>query len=442
MGKVLERIVYFLFMLVILASCTVPRSDLASVKSNSAPCCNVLLITLDTVRADHLQCYGYERNTAPRMCSLAKQGILFEKAMTQSSWTLPAHASIMTGVYPHEHGAENFEVSIDDNLPMLAEILKNNNYSTSAFVSVEFVSEKYGFDKGFDVFDSTSIKKEDLVLMGSFAKDLTQSAMHWLEQNDQKFFMWIHYFDPHNAFLYHNTSGFAYPKAINYTLRWREFEWDWNVVPCPFCDYFEENEEQYISLYDGEIFFVDSYVGKLLDYLKQEGLFDNTIIIITSDHGESFNNHDLVGHDNFLYADLIHVPLIMFVPNTQPYRDDKLTETKDILPTVLDLLNISKPARVGDGFFIGNLTYAFSEVHNRNENRRIAVNHEDWKLIYTLNDRYFELYDLEDDPDELNNLAESKPEMVKKLREPLFRTMRVVDLDEETLKQLKSLGYT
>jgi len=404
---------------------------------------NVILITLDTLRSDHLSCYGYEKNTAPNISSLAEQGVLFENAITQSSWTLPAHASILTGVYPHEHGAEKWQTPINKRLPMLQEILKQEDYSTAAFISTVYVSEKYGFNRGFDIFDS-SLMMEKQESNTTYAKGITDKAIQWLKQNDNKFFLWLHYYDIHHPFVYHDDIDFEYFATIDPKTSTELTYLNWNIYPYKL-NHFENDKEKYLSLYDGEIFYVDFYVNKIFNYLRDQDLINSTIIIITSDHGESFNNHRLVGHDNFLYSDLINVPLIIYIPDIRPKVEKNLVEIKDIMPTVLELLDVNKPDYVDESLFstakAKKQAYVFSEVHNRNEHRRIAVVHKDWKLIYTFDESYFELYNLRDDPEETHNLAKENPELVEKLKAFLFEAMGVVELDEETLDKLKSLGY-
>jgi arylsulfatase A-like enzyme len=394
---------------------------------------SVLLVTIDTLRADHLPCYGYESDTAPRVCALAEEGTLFERAISQSSWTLPAHASMMTGLYPSEHRAQNFTSSIDPGAPMLAEILHGRGFATGAFVSTVFVA-KYGFRRGFDAFQHFRTLTSDPV-----AAPLTDRALEWLAAVEEPFFLWVHYYDPHHEHRMHPETGFSYSEGIEDAEL--SYKW-WNVHPLPNAwRAFERNRRTHLSLYDGEIRYVDSHIGRLFDALRDADRYDDTIIVVTSDHGEAFGEHQLVGHDNVLYSELIRVPLILRVPGRAPAREAALVETKDLMPTILDLLEIPRPARARGSLLEGERGFAFSEVHNRNSEKRASVNHEGWKLIYTFDREEFELYDLERDPGETRNLAAAHPEVLARLKDALFARMGVVVLDEEMLEELKSFGY-
>lgn len=396
---------------------------------------NVILITLDTVRADHLSCYGHPFETAPNISSFVDKSTLFTRAISQSSWTLPAHASILTGVYPHSHGAEQLKTPLDPSFPLLSEILNKEGFHTAAFVSSEFVSEKYRFHKGFTTFDSSLGPGEK---DGIFAEGITDRALDWLEVTEGPFFLWLHYFDPHHYFMLHEEVDYGSISRVEEPETVR-YHW-WNVHPLKR-DIPQEEIDDYLALYNGEIFYTDKHVGRLLDYLEEKGLMKKTCLIITSDHGESFNEHRLMGHDNVLYQDLIHVPLIVFVPGKPPSIDDHVTEIRNIMPTVLDLLGVNKPEYLAEGIFSSQRSAAYAEVHNRNPNRRIAVLQDRWKLIYTLEEEYVELYDLDKDSSETLNVAAEYPELVQDLRDALFATMDVLEIDEKTMERLRSLGY-
>jgi arylsulfatase A-like enzyme len=399
---------------------------------------NFILITVDTLRADHLPCYGHPFPTGPRLCDLAAKSVLFARAISQSSWTLPGHASILTGVYPHLHGAEQWQTPINSRYPLLSEILSRHNYVTAAFVCSDFVGRKYGFDRGFAVFDD-SLGPGDKD--ATFAAGVTDKALGWLKAGrptQKPFFLWLHYFDPHHYFLPHeeieygSISRSPQPGPVSYD--------QWNIHPVKR-EVPREILDQFYALYSGEILFVDRHIGRLLDYLEEAGLMKETALIVTSDHGESFNDHDLMGHDNLLYQDLIHVPLFVYIPGKPAAFDNRLTEIKDIMPTVLDLARIKKSEYLADSIFSKARNVAYAEVHNRNRNKRLAVLQDKWKLIYTEEKEIFELYDLQADLGEEHNVAAAHPALVRDLKTALFASMGVIEIDEKTKERLRSLGY-
>ncbi|MEW5901530.1 MAG: sulfatase [Acidobacteriota bacterium] len=399
---------------------------------------NFILITVDTLRADLLPCYGHPFPTAPRLCDLAAKSTLFGRAISQSSWTLPGHASILTGVYPHQHGAEQWQTPINSRYPLLSQILSQKGYATAAFVCSDFVGKKYGFDRGFTIFDD-SLGPGDKD--ATFAAGITEKALAWLKTGKpakKPFLLWLHYFDPHHYFLPHEELDYG---SISRSQRPGPVSYDqWNVHPVKR-EIPREILDQYYALYSGEILFADRHIGLLLDYLEEAGLMKTTVLIVTSDHGESFNDHDLMGHDNLLYEDLIHVPLFIYVPGKAPLFDNRLTEIKDIMPTMLDLAGIRRPEYLAAGIFSKGRSVAYAEVHNRNQNRRLAVLQDKWKLIYTAEKELFELYDLQADPHEKNNIAATNPAVVQDLKTALFASMGIVEIDEKTKERLRSLGY-
>jgi arylsulfatase A-like enzyme len=397
--------------------------------------CNVLLITLDTVRADHLPCYGYGIDTAPNLCGLAEEGALFTNAISQSAWTLAAHASILTGLYPFQHGAENGSTPIEDDAPRLARIMRRNHYTTGAIVSSRFVNASYGFKRGFQYFDDSPDQRGN---DNTYARKVTDKALSWLDEQSDPFFLWLHFFDPHHAYLHHD-SGFDYvfePAggfAVDYT--------GWNQHPSPLLDFVRENRETLVSLYDGEIYHTDQQIGRLLQHLRQTDRFDRTMVIVTSDHGEAFGDHDHVGHGKLLYQELIRVPLIVRIPGYSERRVvDGFQETKDIFHTVLSVLGIDAQAGSGFNLLSDSRSYIYSEVNHKIPDKRVAVIHENWKMNYTF-DGTVELFDLSEDPKEQINVAEENTEIVRNLLERMSEDMNVVVMDEEALEDLRSLGY-
>ena len=413
--------------------------------------CSIVLITIDTLRSDHLPCYGYRNKIAPNICKLAKSSILFTNAISQSSWTLPAHASILTGVYSHQHKAESFYKRdkiqmISTEYEYLPELLRQNGYSTAGFVSAFYVGPEFGFDRGFESFNTINAGSKMIT-----SRRITDNAITWIEKTDDKFFLWLHYYDPHHKFRYHKMSDKIYTRQVDEktNLKYK----GWNVHPYNK-KFFEKNREKYTTLYDGEIFFVDYFIQQIIDTLSKSGKMEDTILVITSDHGESFNEHGLVGHDNQLYANLINVPLIIHIPGARPRRINKIVETKDIMPTILESIGLEKPSYIQENSLFNARDFAFSEIYNRNKNKRISLVSDRYKLIYTYNDEVIELYDLKEDPGENHNIAEENKDIVEGLFKEMPKSLsenetiiesendsRQVELPDDIKKRLKSLGY-
>ena len=389
---------------------------------------------MDTVRADRLECYGYTKKTAPNVCRLAAEGALFTRAFSQSSWTLPAHASILSGRYPNEHGAVTSRARMGDDQPRLARILRREGYATGAIISARLLDPNFGLRRGFDTFDFSAVERG---IHSSFAASVSDHAISWLEENTSPFFLWLHYYDPHHAFLAHDGTDDARPEIADDAL---EYPY-WNERPAPDFDYYRAHEEVFAVRYDGELRFTDTHIGRVLDHLRDTGRIDETIIYVTADHGEAFATHELTGHDNVLYDELIHVPLIVRAPgDTAPRIVDTVQETRDIFHTTLELLGVQSPWASGYNLLSDTREYAFTEVESRNEHKRAAIVGERWKLVYTL-DNTVELYDRSADPSETENVAEDNPALVKELLTRLTNEMNIVILDEEAVDQLRALGY-
>ena len=250
---------------------------------------NVLIITSDTTRADHLHCYGNRKIGTPVIDSLARNGILCSHAISPSSSTLPAHSSLMTGLYPVHHGVRaNGTFQLDDNITTLAERLKSSGYRTGAAISAFVLDSRFGLAQGFDQYfdDLTKGIKYSAHMFRERAAELTnEPVFSWLrETRDEPFFLWVHYFDPHAVYL----------------------------PPEPYRSQYSDN------LYDGEIAYTDAQIGALLDELKRLGVYEKTLIIFTSDHGEGLGEHGELTHSLLIYDSTLHVPMIFSAPARLP----------------------------------------------------------------------------------------------------------------------------
>lgn len=400
---------------------------------------NIILITIDTLRADHLGCYGYDSIKTPHIDGLAKDGILFSNAYSPSPLTFPSHVSIMTGQYPIQHGIQNNGTFIlQDSSNTLAEILQKKNYRTGAIVSSYVLASHFGLDQGFDNYDDYFFQKkgdiQDFSQNERIGKAVTDIAKKWLQKNHKKpFFLWVHYFDPHSLY----------------------------EPPPPFDNLYKENP------YDGEIAYTDKCLGVLLEEINKLSLLENTCIILVGDHGEGLWEHNEQTHGLFIYNTTLHVPLIMSYPKLfqKGNKVASLVKTVDIMPTILEILGI-KP----EGFFIEGASlvhfltgedkdmkrdlYCESQYPKLNLNwapLEGIVTFDGWKYIYAPKP---ELYNLKEDPQEKKNLLSKNPQKAKSLhgrlmslKKDLFEKSQAredaksVELSPETRERLSSLGY-
>lgn len=391
---------------------------------------NVIFITIDTCRADYLSCYGYEYQTTPNIDAVAEEGILFENVITPVPLTLPAHCSIFTGTTPLYHGVhDNINYKMDTSSITLAEVLQQDSFTTAAIVSASILDSKFGLDQGFQTYDDKF--DEEFILSGTTERkggEVTRHANSWLEKNkNERFFLFLHYYDPH------------YP-------------WE---PPEPFISAYPS------SPYAGEVAYVDHCIGQVIDKLKKLGLYDSTLIIITSDHGESLEEHGEGTHGFFIYQSTLEIPLILKIPGlTKSLKIPERAGIIDIFPTVCSLLGIRIPPQIqgkdlSGYFFKKDLTrqdrtfYCESLVPTHYDcNPLLGIVSGDFKYIQTTRP---ELYDLKADPKELKDLADTLPQkaaiMQKRLKQSLNNLYNSQDVDSritpdtKTMAQLKSLGY-
>ena len=390
---------------------------------------NILLITLDTTRADHLGCYGYLRAKTPNMDGLAQNGVKFNNAYAQVPLTLPSHCSMMTGTYPlyHQvHGNGYYYLGRED--VTLAEILKKKGFKTAAFVSSFTVDSRFGIDQGFDLYDDKFLEEEALKNFRSErrADKVFAAFSPWLERNfDQKFFCWVHFYDPH----------LPYDPPSSY------------------------KPEFYDHPYDGEIAFVDFTVGQIIAQLKAKKILDKTFILIAGDHGEALGEKREIDHGLFIYENTLRVPLIFYFENRLPqglviYPRVRLI---DLLPTVLDSLNIPAPEVQGTSLLpyiagqkresLPSYIETFFPTDNFGWASLQGLTDGQWKYIQAPKP---ELYNLRSDPLEENNLFQKEKaiageeagklaDMIKTYSKQGPGKKRTLTAEEE--EKLRSLGY-
>lgn len=423
---------------------------------------NIILITIDALRSDHLSCYGYERLTTPNIDRLAKEGVIFSEAIAPSTDTFHSIPAIMTSTYPHYYGVEGwYSSSVNPLAHRLAEILSDHGYYTALFSNGHPILMIKGIEQDFEKFAVDGNK--------DFTADrLTSDLLKWMRSNNKrKFFLWVHYFDPHSPYSPPEPYKSAYA-----TDRFNVSDKDlpvasedennpltkYNLIPYHVAENGITSVNYYISQYDGEIRFVDEQIGLLFSKLEELDLDKNTLIIITADHGESLGEHDIYfQHGGIPYDTLLLVPLIFKYDNliSKGMIIENQVSCVDIFPTVLDILNIKRPAGIEGKSFL-DLMQGRSKNHTRytfsNSHAPIySMRTKKWKLIsFDDSDKYY-LFDLENDKGELNDVKDVRKEEFKFLKQELDkwieknRPMTISEsesfLDSETLEKLRSLGY-
>jgi arylsulfatase A-like enzyme len=429
---------------------------------------NALLVSIDTLRADHLGSYGYGRDTSPFLDGLAESGVRFDAAFSTSSWTLPAHGSLLTSKPPHRHGAEHAGARLRSSVPTLAEVLRGAGYRTAAVVSWFYVSRRYGFDRGFEQFEERLPEVESLA--GSArAAEVVDAAMRWLDGAEEPFFLFVHIFDPHLHYdppePYSSMFDPGYEGSIDGRLETlRPYIAGRGSAPKTLG---ELDRAHVVALYDGEIRYVDAQLERLFSGLEAD-VAARTLAIVTSDHGEEFGEHgSMEGHQWTLYDEVIRVPLLLRGPGVEPGVVDALASTLDIAPTLLDLLGVEAP----DSFEGRSLrpllaggapTRELVFAETRRMNRRFALRDLRRKLVYTRPGRTpfgfpiqggFELYDLDSDPGEQRNLwpeeqltacplvADLEAFMSRSRSDATGTPPDRVEFSQDERERLRALGY-
>lgn len=390
---------------------------------------NILLITLDTTRADRLPVYGYKKLKTPHLDRLARQSYVFDDAISHVPLTLPAHASILTGMLPIHHGVrDNSGFYVDQSVFTLPEILKANGYRTSAFVSAFVLDSQWQLDQGFDLYyDHFNFDKGNHPAAEAAqrpAEETVTQAIQWLKaNNDAPFFSWVHFYDPHEPY----------------------------DPPEPY------KSEYRTDPYDGEIAYMDGAIGKLLNQVSDLQLQHETIVIVTADHGEGLGEHQEDTHALFVYDTTQRVPLIIQLPGKQGARVTALAQHSDLLPTILDLLGIAVPGEVQGKNLIPCM-------NGQPDSTRVAYIeslypelHYGWSPLTGLVTNRFkyidaprpELYDRVQDPAEIRNLIKEEYKTAQALKGQLKRlvagspiqTPEPRRLDQASEERLRALGY-
>lgn len=431
------------------------------------PTHDVVLITLDTTRADRLGLYGNPLDTSPNLDRLGAESIVFDHALAQAAVTPVSHASILTGLEPYNHGLRTFHGQIgnrlDERIDTLAEIWRRAGGTTAAFVSAYPVTADFGLAQGFEIFDAefddaaggVLVDADGIVNTGRSqrrADDTVTAALTWLKEeapDDRPWLLWVHLFDPHDILL-------LPPERI---LR--------RFPPAT-----QDRPDVLRAIYDAEVFFMDAQIGRLLDALRRRERWDKTVVAVVSDHGEGLGDHDWWSH-GILYQEQIRVPLILRVPELPDgSRRPDLVRTTDLVPTLVEAAGIPGrhvPRTDGRGLLaaataepleeylayadsVNVLSYArpdVAEKMDRKSDKLYSLSDGRFKLIYhQLEPANLEFYDLEADPGELVNLAAERPPAMLELLAELERRDALSEIqpgmtptDLERLKRLEGLGY-
>jgi len=406
-----------------------PGPDFAALRNNRP--FNVVVITLDTTRADRLGAYGFEPIETPAIDALAAEGVLFARAYSPVPLTLPAHTSLFSGTYPFDHGVhDNGSFVVPEDLTMAAEVFGAEGYATAAFIASYVLDGRWGLDQGFDTyFDDFGSEGEHANLMNEVqrpADEVVDRALRWLDEKPEgPFFVWVHLYDPHVPY----------------------------APPEPYASAYEDP-------YVGEIAFADHEIGRFLDELEARGERDATFVVLAGDHGESPGEHAEEEHGFFVYEASMRVPLIFSLPFEEFHgvRRDDVVSLVDVLPTLLEMNGIEAPAGM-QGHPLGPLFIEGSQVPERlvyaetyyprfhyGWSELTSVQGERYKLIISPEP---ELYDLLEDPAESHNLVGERPDEYQRLDAAAVEMLagvgagadQMIALDAEDRRKLESLGY-
>lgn len=449
---------------------------------------NVMLITIDCLRADHMSCLGYVRKTTPNLDNFAKNGVLFTQAIANGSSTPASFPSILTSSYPLMYPDYPY---ISKFRTTIAEVLKENAYKTAGFHSNPYLSKHYDYNRGFEVFEDflssqidekriskgikNIIRKNEILY--AFAKKLykpllnverlitpislpyqkasviNQKAISWLERNTSRFFIWLHYMDTHHPFV----PPKQFCNSNIYTINRAEYILRKNPPRVTQTDL-----QNIINHYDGSIMYVDQALGDLFQELKRLDIFDNTFIIITADHGEEFKEHGGFSHIAKLYDELIHVPLVLRAPTLPAnIKIDEPISLLDLAPTILDYLDlpdcrnfkgesllpliIEEENAWNEGVISetltkdGKVTLSIEEGH-----RLISYRTKSWKYILNEETNKKELYNLKNNPQETKNLYDQEKEIAKKFEKKIAEHIRMEErmqkkaMEMERIKKIKN----
>jgi arylsulfatase A-like enzyme len=460
---------------------------------------NVLLVMIDTLRADHLSIYGYERETSPEIDAWARErGVVFDNAMSHAPWTKPATAALLTALYPSTTRMGSEGSGLPPSAEPLAEILSRNGYRTAFFTANQYLTPVFGFDQGVDYFFGENPPHMRQLVLGHVlhmakplhpvvratydglerverrftgfeklptkkvrAETVTRAFWRWLDDTeDDRFFAYVHYVDPHSPYQ----PGAPFDRMFmpdHIEVPMDSGAGGWQGMRRQGAD--DDGLEQLLALYDGEIRYLDGWIGDVIEDLEGRGILDETLIVITSDHGEEFRDHGDFGHGNSLYQEQLHIVLMMGFPDglvPGGRRIPHVVRHVDVLPTILDVVGLPTPANIAGRSLMPILRgeepvdpprVAFSEVDRRIH--AVSLRHGSHKVIRRLGigAEGTEAFDLAADDDEQQIVSDAEAPWLDPLLRELDRVQAAAsdnamtgveaDVDETTRQHLRALGY-
>jgi choline-sulfatase len=420
----------------------------------------VVLIVVDTLRADHLGVYGYSRDTSSRLGRWAKDGMVFERALATAPWTLPTFGSILTGRLPTGHGAgyrgeggvRPRSTRLDQSIPTLAEQLQQAGFVTGAIVNNPWTKPRFGLNRGFETYDfqATSNRRQRR------AAKVVDLATSWIDAHqDRPFFLLVHLFDPHMTYDPPPSVRGTFTDAFEgrYTLP----VYAPQQIRARANDVTDDERAFITAAYDEEVVYVIQELDRFFAGLEERDLFRQLLVVLTSDHGEELFDHDSFEHGHSVYQELLHVPLVVWGPSVRSGREAMPVSVIDISPTILEAVGVS-----GESGFLSRSVWSRLTAGDRLSPRplvaegilygseRKAIIEWPLKLELDVAGDSSRLFHLESDPEERTDLAASEVEAVRHLEERLHSLLAAarsgeapeeVELDEETLEELRSLGY-
>ncbi|TKX61664.1 sulfatase [Halorubrum sp. ASP1] len=445
---------------------------------------NIVLVTVDSLRADHLGHFGYDRDTSPVIDSLAADGLSFD-AYANANWTRASFPSIITSTYPLEYGGFEY---LSDGRTTVASAVRQGDYETAAFHSNLWLSRDYNYDHGYDHFYDSKSDPSLLAKVRAFVKlkldddgfvyrtlqwlydtteekagldvgqtykdaeTITDETIDWIESTDGDFFTWVHYMDVHHPYVPHAEVGEQLGIDIDISereaiqLRRKMLEEPGEIT--------DDELQTLTDLYDAEIRYTDQQIGRLIEAANAQG--EETIVVVTSDHGEEFLEHGQFSHNPTMYDEVLHVPVVVAGPDVPADgHQDEQVELLDIAPTVTELAGVSTPDTyrgrslldaAGSGEDVDVISETWSD-----DDHKLSIRTTDWKFIWDRATDEQELYDLRADPEETENLVEAEPERAEEFRDRIVKhieelrvtneTLPDVAMDSKTEERLKDLGY-
>lgn len=438
---------------------------------------NIILVSIDSLRSDHLRSYGYERDTSPTIDRLAQEGVRFETAVSSASWTLPAHVTLLTGLPAEYHGVRRAPLALAPEAVTLAEVLHDDGYTTAGIVSGPFLSPIHGHSQGFDVYDAEASAATNPDSHRSITSpELVRRASAWLDnwsRSDRRpFFLFLHMWDVHYDFIPPPPYDTLFDPDYEGSLDGRNFDRGGDIR----AGMNRRDLDHLIALYDGEIRYTDEHLGKILDVIRELGIVQDTIVTVTSDHGEEFFEHGEKGHGKALFEETIRVPLVMRYPRRVPAGQVVRSQVRlmDVAPTILGLAgvetkggfasSVAEPARARDlsPWLAGRPRAPFPELFAFSESALVpgdgiqrSVRSQRAKYISHVIGREWQsmAFDLRRDPGEREDLTErgALPPFALELARAGRRfnaalrdrpkLARRVQLTREHVEDLRALGY-